>query len=121
MPPDMVASRGEVPHDGFCSVPLQPGWNQIGDPFPLAVPLSSVSVVNFAGTTLGLLGAAGTTTAVQPTLHGFNGTSYTALNPASDALTPYQGYWVFAFGKSSLNVPPPAGATPPALPFASHR
>jgi kumamolisin len=100
------------------SIPLQPGWNQIGDPFPLAVPLSSVSVVNSAGATLGLLGAAGTTTAVQPTLYGFNGTSYTALNPASDALAPYQGYWVFAFGKSSLSVPYP-GAPPPPAPFAS--
>lgn len=103
------------------SIPLQQGWNQIGDPFPVAAPLSSMSVVSSAGTTLGLLGATGTTATVQPTLYGFSGTSYTALTPSTDSLAPYAGYWVFAFGKCSLSVPPPAGATPPALPFASQR
>ncbi len=103
------------------SISLQQGWNQIGDPFTVAAPLSSIAVVNSAGTTLGLLGATATTTTVQPTLYGFSGTSYTALAPATDSLAPYLGYWVFAFQNCSLSVPPPPGATPPALPFASQR
>ncbi len=98
------------------SIPLQQGWNQIGDPFPVDVPLSSISVVNSAGAPVGLLGAAGTTTVIQPTLYGFSGTAYTALRPSTDSLTAYSGYWVFAFAKSSLSVPAPAGLTPPPAP-----
>ena len=101
------------------SIPLQQGWNQIGDPFPLAASLSTISVVNSAGATVGLLPAS--PTVVQPTLYGFSGTAYAALNPATDALNPYQGYWIFAFQKCSLSVPAPAGITPPSLPFVSQR
>lgn len=103
------------------SIPLQPGWNQIGDPFTAAAPLSSISVVNSAGATVGLLTDAASAAVVQPTLYGFDGTSYTALVPASDSLTPYLGYWVFASQKASLSVPAPAGLAPPPLPFDSPR
>ncbi len=103
------------------SISLQQGWNQIGDPFTAAAPLSTISVVNSAGATVGLLTDAASAAVVQPTLYGFNGTSYTALVPASDSLTPYLGYWVFAFQASSLSVPAPAGLAPPPLPFAAHR
>ncbi len=96
------------------SIPLQQGWNQIGDPFSAAVPLSTISVVNSAGTNVGLLPASA---AVQPTLYSFTGSTYTALNPATDSLTPYLGYWIFAFQKSSLSVPSQA-APPPPVPVA---
>ncbi len=96
------------------SIPLQPGWNQIGDPFPLAAPLSGISVVNSTGATVGLLPAS--PTVVAPTLFAFpvGASAYTALNPASDSLIPYAGYWVFAFQSCSLSVPVPAGSPPPA-------
>lgn len=103
------------------SISLQQGWNQIGDPFTVAAPLSSIAVVNSAGTAVGLLTDAASATVVQPTLYGFSGTSYTPLAPAADSLAPYAGYWVFAFQKCSLSVPAPAGIAPPPLPFASHR
>ena len=33
--------------------------------------------------------------------------AYAALNPASDALQPYTGYWVFAYRPTALSLPPP--------------
>lgn len=93
------------------TIPLQQGWNQIGDPFTLAAPLSSISVVNLAGTTVGLLPVSGAV--VQPTLYGFSNNAYAALNPASDSLNPYFGYWVFAFQKSFLSIPSPGTDIPP--------
>ena len=97
------------------SIPLQQGWNQIGDPFILAAPLSSISVINSAGTTLGLLGSTAASTIVQPALYGYNTTTnaYAALVPATDSLQPYVGYWVFAFQKSTLSVPVPGPPTAP--------
>lgn len=94
-------------------IALQQGWNQIGDPFPAPVSLASLTVTGSAGTAAGPL--ASTPSLVQPTLYTFpaGATAYTALNPASDALTPYLGYWIFAAQKCTLNVPNPGGSAPP--------
>ena len=100
------------------TIPLQQGWNQIGDPFQLAVPLASILVVNSGGSTVGVLPS--TPTIVQPTLYAFpaGSSAYIALNPATDSLAPYAGYWVFAFQKCSLSVPYPGAPPPPVAPTA---
>jgi len=97
------------------TIPLQQGWNQIGDPFQLAAPLASISVIGSRGTS-GLLPS--TPSVVQPTLYAFpaGSNAYTALNPASDSLAPYAGYWIFAFQKCSLSVPYPGAPPPPTVP-----
>ena len=98
------------------AISLQQGWNQIGDPFILAAPLSTISVINSSGATLGVLGSTAASTIIQPTLYGYNTTTnaYAALAPATDSLQPYAGYWVFAFQKSTLSVPVPG---PPPVPL----
>ena len=95
------------------SIPLQQGWNQIGDPFPAAAPLSGITIL-MSGSAAGALGSTAADAIVQPTLYRYDTTSnaYAALNPASDSLQPYVGYWVFAFQASTLSVP--AAGPPPA-------
>ena len=90
-----------VPAASF-SISLGAGWNQIGDPFPVPVPLSSLTA-NGAPLASG--------TVVSPTLYRYDtGTgSYTGLNPAADALQPYSGYWVFSYQPATLSIPPQAG------------
>lgn len=97
------------------TIPLQQGWNQIGDPFQLPAPLATISVVGSTGTS-GLLPS--TPTVVQPTLYAFpaNSSAYLKLNPATDSLNPYAGYWIFAFQKCSLSVPYPGAPPPPVVP-----
>ncbi len=79
------------------SLPLSPGWNLIGDPFPAAVPLSSVTV---SGTPLAL------SPAVSPTLYTYNTASgqYVTLSAASDSLQPYAGYWIYVAQNSAVTV-----------------
>ena len=98
------------------SIPLQQGWNQIGDPFTAAVPLNTITVVAASGSS----GPLASSTVVQTTLYDYDTTTnaYAALTPASDSLQPYLGYWVFAFQNSTLSVPFPAAATPPPVPGA---
>ena len=98
------------------TIPLQQGWNQIGDPFQVSAPLASISVVSAAGGASGLLPS--TPTVVQPTLYAFpaNSSAYLKLNPATDSLNPYAGYWIFAFQKCSLSVPYPGAPPPPVVP-----
>ena len=82
------------------SISVSAGWNLIGDPFPAAVPLSSVTV---SGTPLAL------SAAVSPTLYTYSTASgqYVTLSAASDSLQPYAGYWLFAAQNTTLSVPAP--------------
>ena len=79
---------------------LSAGWNQIGNPFPVAVPLASLKVEGV------LLSAS---SVASPTLYRYDTVSsaYVALNPATDALQPYVGYWIYARSSASLSIPPP--------------
>ena len=76
------------------------GWNLIGDPFPAAVPLSSVTITGTA-----LLASA----AVSPTLYRYDTPTglYVTLSAATDSLQPYAGYWIFANQSAALSVPAP--------------
>ena len=84
---------------GPFSLPLSAGWNLIGDPFPAAVPLSSVTAN----------GAALPASAVSPTLYRYDASSgqYVAVSAATGALQPYAGYWIYAAQPVSLSIPAP--------------
>ena len=101
------------------SISLQAGWNQIGDPFPAAALLSGITVTGSSGVSGPL---ASTPSVVQATLYSYDmsANAYAALNPATDSLSPYVGYWIFAFQSCTLSVPVPAGiatSAPPAAPI----
>ena len=82
------------------SLALAAGWNLIGDPFPAAVPLSSVTT---GGMPLAL------SAAVSPTLYRYDTPSgqYVTLSAAGDSLQPYVGYWIYASQSATLSVPAP--------------
>ena len=89
-----------VPTANAFSINLGAGWNQIGDPYPVPVPLTSL----VAG------GTAAGTAAISPVLYRYDTASgtYAPLSLASDSLQPYAGYWVFATQATTLAFTPPA-------------
>ena len=100
------------------SIRLQQGWNQIGDPFTIAAPLNTITVIKADGATEGPLASSNV---VQTTLYGYNPSNnkYVALSDSTDSLQPYVGYWVFSSQASTLSVPspgPPSG--PPTAPVS---
>ena len=94
-------------------IPLTAGWNQIGDPFPGSVPLSTVTADTAISTKAVALTDA--TSPVQPNLFRYDtgAGDYAAVNPASAMLDPYNGYWIYAKQAAVLIVPPVAGPPPP--------
>ena len=104
-----------IPTTQSYRIALQPGWNQIGDPFLASAPLATITVDPLDGTTpLGLASS----TATQPTLYRYDMTAgqYATLNVSTDSLDPYVGYWIFARQAAALIVPPEAAPPPPGGP-----
>ena len=89
-----------VPAVNAFSATLGAGWNQIGDPYPVPEPVSSLIAT---GTATGRA-------AISSVLYRYDMASgtYAALNPASDSLQPYTGYWIFAFQATPLTFGLPA-------------
>ncbi len=81
------------------SLTLTTGWNLIGDPFPAAVPLSSVTAD----------GSALTSSAVSPVLYSYSTASgqYVSVSAATGSLQPYAGYWIYTSSPVTLNIPAP--------------
>jgi len=109
-------------------IPLSAGWNQIGDPFPGSVPLSTVTADTAAGA-----GAVSLTVAASPVLPNLfrydtvagayvpvyfrydpATNAYAAVDPAA-TLDPYNGYWIYARQAAVLIVPPSQGVPPPPV------
>ncbi len=90
------------------SLPVFMGWNLIGDPFPAAVPLSSVTVRDTASSGVGGVALSGSP-AVSSTLYRYDTPSgqYVAVHAATDSLQPYAGYWVYASQGATLSIPAP--------------
>ncbi len=76
------------------SVPIATGWNLIGDPFPVAVPLSSVTAN----------GSALTSSPVSPNLYSYSTATgqYVSVSAATDSVQPYAGYWVYTASPVTL-------------------
>lgn len=103
--PSAVTVTGQNPAASAFSIPLTPGWNAIGDPFPHAVALDGVTVVS-RGTTYTFI-QAGSARLIGPALYRFDTASgaYAEVSPTA-ALEPGQGYWVYAAQSVTLVVPP---------------
>ncbi len=81
------------------SLPLAAGWNLIGDPFPAAVPLSSVTAN----------GSPLTSSSAAPNLYSYSTASgqYVSVPAATGSLQPYAGYWIYTPSPVTLSVPAP--------------
>ena len=104
-----------IPTTQSYRIALQPGWNQIGDPFLSSAPLASITVDALDGTTPLPLASS---TITQSTLYRYDMTSgqYATLDVNLDGLDPYNGYWIFARQAAALIVPPEAAPPPPVVP-----
>ena len=81
------------------SLPLSTGWNLIGDPFPAAVLLSSVTAN----------GSALTASSIAPNLYSYSTASgqYVSVPAATGSLQPYTGYWIYTPSPVTLSIPAP--------------
>jgi uncharacterized repeat protein (TIGR03803 family) len=86
-------------------IALQAGWNMIGDPFPSAVSFASVQVQDVIGTQ-GTFQQAVSGGVLSGTLYAYpaGSTQYQSVG-AGGSLTPFTGYWVYAFRACTLLVP----------------
>jgi subtilase family serine protease len=81
-------------------VQLQPGWNMIGDPYPTAVPVTSIE---FDSETLTFAQAAsGTNPLIGGTVYEYNASS-NLYSPAS-TLSPDLGYWIYDYAATDMDV-----------------
>jgi len=93
------------------TIPLQAGWNSIGDPETVSV---NVSNLTFTSTDLTFAAASsGNSPLISPILYNFQqasgGTTGTyAPVTSAGTITPGLGYWIYAFADTTLNFPLPA-------------
>jgi kumamolisin len=84
---------------------LQPGWNMIGNPFDLDVPLSDVTISTTGGPLS--LSAANAAGLVYSTLYAYDPFINAYVGHAPDNLAPYTGYWIKAFSACSVTISHP--------------
>jgi hypothetical protein len=89
-------------------IALSAGWNQIGDPFLVSIPISSLlfSSGSISGGTVSYTQA----TTGSPPLLLSRIWSYDALSNSYSAatdLSPGQGYWIYAVNATDMQVPHP--------------
>lgn len=96
-------------------LPLQAGWNMIGNPFPVGVNIPSLQVDTLASS--GALPIT-TSTLVSLPLYSYDQASNAYVQHKTDLMQPYVGYWLFAKQACQLVITPPDGIipTPPAEP-----
>jgi len=93
------------------AIPLETGWNSIGNPFLASVPLGSLTIVA-GGTSLPFGQASGPGGTVAAAVFGYNASlnggvgGYFPVAPG-DPLQPGHGYWIQAFQSVTLKVPHP--------------
>lgn len=86
------------------SIELVPGWNMVGDPFDLTIPLGDVSISPIDGGSSMSLAEADADGYVYYTLYSYNSATNSYVAHSSDSLTPYTGYWIKAFQPCKLTV-----------------
>ncbi|MDQ2688365.1 MAG: hypothetical protein M3Y28_10925, partial [Armatimonadota bacterium] len=89
------------------AIPIQNGWNMIGDPFPTAVSGGNIRLLK-GGKVYSLTDPVARIL-LAPTLYSYDEATgqYQAHALRSDALAPYVGYWLFSRCDGSLLVSPP--------------
>ncbi|MBI3596887.1 MAG: fibronectin type III domain-containing protein [Nitrospirae bacterium] len=84
------------------AIPLQLGWNMIGDPFPSKLTFSTV-YVRQNGTTCADFGTAVTNGWVGNSLYDYNGSGYNFTLYSSAVLDPWKGYWLWVMNNNVIN------------------
>ena len=85
---------------------LQAGWNMIGCPWPGPVAVNQLTVTGPSGVASPFIDAV-SSGLVGGSLYTFQAgdSAYEVIDPASGALTPYVGYWLYASQAGTLSFP----------------
>jgi len=104
----------QVPTEAV-GIPLSDGWNQIGNPFPFAVPVNALKV-RCGGTELPLLDAQEQGW-VSVYLFGYDTASggYLMVDPTNGCLQSWSGYWMRSYREGCELVVPPTECSGAAL------
>ena len=104
-PTDLLDTGTPTPTSAPFPIPLKAGWNMIGDPFPTAVALSSLTVRDAIGTQ-GTFHQGVSGGVVSGTLYAYPAGSTQYQKVGQDGnLTPFDGDWIYAFRACTLLVP----------------
>jgi hypothetical protein len=82
-------------------VTLSTGWNLIGDPYPLSVPLTSLTFSN--NTQTFSQASSGTSPVIGSSVWGYDPVSSSYI--ATTTLVPQQGYWIYAYAPTDVQFP----------------
>jgi hypothetical protein len=88
------------PNQAF-SIPLQNGWNMIGDPWDFSVPFQTALLQLANGTQIDISDAANQNL-IAPNLYYYVNGGYQFVTLPNATLDPWQGYWVYVTGVSAL-------------------
>ena len=115
LPAAVTLSSAGTPADKTHDFPiaLQPGWNQIGDPFTTPVTLGNVGVSAGSGAAVPFNQAATASPLLVSSLvyryapkQGTTAAGYVWVR-GTESLQPGLGYWVYAYQAVTLNIPHP--------------
>ena len=94
----LVLEGTPVTSDTF-DVAIEPGWNIIGDPYVVSVPIDSLQIETSSGTVS--FSKALANGEVSPNLYDYNGSAY-VVSGSGGILNSYGGYWLNSFVSGSL-------------------
>ncbi len=92
------------------SLPLQAGWNQIGDPFPISIKMSGLQAQSGGASLPFAQAVSGATPLLSALVYGYTpaagktGGAYVYVT-ADGSLQPGQGYWMYAYKAVTLVIP----------------
>jgi len=108
-----VTLPGTAPTTATIQVPLSPGWNMIGVPSLSTVNVSSVTFDNPVDPQAPVSFANASSAQyhlVSPTLYYYDPTQHQYVTTtASGTLTPWFGYWIFAYQSCTIELPTTGG------------
>lgn len=116
LPTAVTLTRAGVPTNRTTdfNITLSPGWNQIGDPFPVSIKRSSLQISQGGTVTTFLQAATGTTPLVSDLIYSYSPGvgaatgSYVSVAD-SDSLQPGLGYWLYSYQAVTLIIPHTGG------------
>jgi len=118
-PQQTTISLAGVPDDPTKNfdIPLKAGWNMIGDPFLVAIPFTSLLVDKGSETFLQAANSA------NPLISSnvYQYTPSTGYYTFPVALGPLQGYWIYAYSNTDVEIPAPSPVVTPAVAYTQRK
>jgi len=101
--PTQLQLFGKSERSSFYAIPLKPGFNMIGNPYPFRVPWNTVSVQS--GQEIMSISEAAQRNLIRNTLFRYVDGRYTFTVLPAGELVDWEGHWVRAFAPITLLIP----------------